>query len=67
MDTIVVKGNNYSYNDLKLMEDIHNIPEWDKLVKIVLVYPTGIVKEIVSGYNTFKIVTEDKDETIIYK
>lgn len=67
MDTIVVKGSDYSYNDLKLMKDVHNIPEWDKLVKIVLVYPTGIVKEIISGYNTFKIVTEDKDGTIIYK
>jgi hypothetical protein len=66
MDTIVVKGTDYSYNNLKLMEDIHNIPEWDKLVKIVLVYPTGIVKEIVSGYNTFKIVTES-DKSIIYK
>lgn len=66
MDTIVVKGTDYSYNDLKLMEDVHNIPEWDKLVKIVLVYPTGIVKEIISAYNTFKIVTES-DESIIYK
>jgi hypothetical protein len=66
METIVVKGTYYSFNDKKLMEDISNIPEWDKLVKIILVEPSGITREIISGYNTFKIVTEG-DSSIIYK
>lgn len=66
MDTIVVKGSDYSFNQRKLMEDVHNIPEWDKLVKIVLVEPSGITNEIISGYNTFKICTEG-DASIIYK
>ena len=67
MNTIVVKGTDYSFNDKKLMEEsVINLSTLDKLVKIVLIEPTGIVKEIVSSYNTFKIVTDD-DESIIYK
>ena len=66
MDTIVAKGTDYSFNNIKLMKDIHNVPEWDKLVKVILIYPTGYVKEIISSYNTFKIVTEDP-KSIIYK
>lgn len=66
MDTIVAKGTDYSFNNIKLMEDIHNVPEWDKLVKVILIYPSGSVKEIISSYNTFKIVTEDP-KSIIYK
>lgn len=66
MDTIVVRGSDYSYSNIELMKDVHNVPEWDKLVKIVLIYPTGIVEEIVSSYNTFKIVTDDA-RSIIYK
>lgn len=67
METIVVKGSNYSQNDIKLMEEPVNLASWDKMVKIVLIYPTGITKEITTSYNTLKIVTEDWDKTIIYK
>lgn len=67
MDTIVVKGSDYSSNDLKLIKDsVHTVQKWDKLVKIILIYPSGIVKETVSSYNTFNIVTDD-DNSIIYK
>ena len=67
METIVAKGSNYSYTDIKLMEKPVNLASWDKMVKVVLIYPTGITKEITTSYNTLKIVTEDWDKTIIYK
>lgn len=67
METIVAKGNNYSYNDIKLMEEPVNLASWDKMVKVVLIYPAGTTKEITTSYNTLKIVTEDWDKTIIYK
>ena len=68
METIVVKGSDFSLNDIKLMEEtVYNLPEWDKMVKIVLIYPSGATKEIVTSYNTFKIVNESGKNSIIYQ
>jgi hypothetical protein len=66
MNTIVVKGNHYSFDDVKLMKEPVNLASWDEMVKIILIYPSGITKEVVTSYNTFKIVTEG-DDAIIYK
>ena len=66
MNTIVVKGDHYSFNDVKLMEESVNLANCDEMVKVILVQPSGITKEVVTSYNTFKIVTES-DDAIIYK
>ena len=63
----IAKGSNYSLSNIKLMEEPVNLQSWDKLVKVVLIYPSGTTKEITTSYNTLKIVTEDWDNTIIYK
>jgi len=67
MEMFIAKGSNYSLSNIKLMEEPVNLQSWDKLVKVVLIYPSGTTKEITTSYNTLKIVTEDWDNTIIYK
>ena len=70
MDTLVIKGSNFSYNDISKMKNRKDREDSPKSYKpdiqIVVVYPSGHTENFISSKKLFDIINEDEKESVIY-
>ena len=62
MNTIVVKGSNYSVSEVRTLENSKI-----KDINLVFVYPTGFVHKIQTSMEKLVALTDDVSDSFIYQ
>ena len=64
MNTIPVKGSNFSFNDIGKLEQVRDGENSSDTIELLLVYPTGVTKKVYTSIIQFHSIDDWRDSLI---